>query len=573
MILAELVKLYDRLAKDPHTEGLPPLGYALQSVGFTLILDERGNYVATLSELDDKGRPQKWIVPYRKRASGITPNFLCDKFDYFFGVDPRRPKRARQCFEEFKKLHREIQERVDHPLLQALINFLEAWDPDRPKPLELWDEMLQTGFFIAPAVLVKGKVRPIYLHKQKELIEAWWDYRQKELSIGTGACLITGERAPIARMHPSVKGLGGDSSIVAFNFDSVYFFRKKQGGNAPVSVTAAEKYALALSWLLDTSDPSRRRKVQLGDTVAVFWASKKDPLENNFGYLLAFDEVPEDPEVVKCVGEILRVISKGKMPDNVDVANRFFVVGMVRNRARIAIKFWYAGTLGQILENVGKHFADIKIEKQRDDDSDYPSVRELLRELAPRKARARRQDNIPSTLTTEYMRSIICGLRYPESLLAALLDRIRADGGLVNRNRAAMIKGVLVRNFKKEVPMSLDRSRPDPAYRLGRLFAVLEHLQRRAIKDVQATIRDRFFATASANPATVFPYLLRLAQHHLGKLEGGERTFFDKQIQEILEPIPSFPRHLSLPEQGVFVLGYYHQRNELFKGGEKNEEQ
>ncbi len=113
--------------------------------------------------------------------------------------------------------------------------------------------------------------------------------------------------------------------------------------------------------------------------------------------------------------------------------------------------------------------------------------------------------------------------------------------------------------------MALDPERSDPAYRLGRLFAALEKTQKDALGgNLNTTIRDSFYSSASATPGTVFPRLLRTYQHHLAKLEGGMRVNRERLVQEILAPMDTFPAHLSLQGQGLFALGYYHQTRDFY---------
>lgn len=110
----------------------------------------------------------------------------------------------------------------------------------------------------------------------------------------------------------------------------------------------------------------------------------------------------------------------------------------------------------------------------------------------------------------------------------------------------------------------LDLSNANPAYRLGRLFAALEKIQEEASPGLNATIRDRYYGAASSTPVSVFTTLLRLKNHHIGKLSPGRATQMEKLLGEILGEVSDFPRQLALPDQGRFALGYYHQRQAFF---------
>jgi len=214
-------------------------------------------------------------------------------------------------------------------------------------------------------------------------------------------------------------------------------------------------------------------------------------------------------------------------------------------------------------KNLEKHLRNIQIQKNFETDTDFPGIWHLLIETLPNKKSLRKTENLNPLLAGALTRSILSGFRYPESLLATIITRLRTDGD-VSYCRSALLKAILIRNYSMEVSMSLDESNSNVAYRLGRLFSVLEKAQEEAIPGANATIKDRFYASASATPAVVFPQLLRLSQHHLSKIGGGNKVNKEKLIQEIVDDISAFPKFLSLEDQGLFSLGYYHQRKAFF---------
>lgn len=110
----------------------------------------------------------------------------------------------------------------------------------------------------------------------------------------------------------------------------------------------------------------------------------------------------------------------------------------------------------------------------------------------------------------------------------------------------------------------LDLANTNPGYRMGRLFAALEKIQEEASPGLNATIRDRYYGAASSTPVAVFTTLLRLKNSHLKKLSVGRAMGFEKLLGEILNPVADFPKHMPLPDQGRFALGYYHQRQAFF---------
>ena len=178
------------------------------------------------------------------------------------------------------------------------------------------------------------------------------------------------------------------------------------------------------------------------------------------------------------------------------------------------------------------------------------------------------------------MRSILENTPYPEALYTAVLRRIRADRE-VNYLRAAIIKGTLTRNptHQLEQPIStmLDTKNTTPAYLLGRLFAALEKIQEEGHKEqtgrnLKNTIRDKYFSSACATPAAVFPRLESLSTHHRRHLNPGRKTQFDKLVGDIKWNQTETAKTHSLEDQGKFILGYYHQRKDLFTKKEQPQE-
>ncbi len=268
------------------------------------------------------------------------------------------------------------------------------------------------------------------------------------------------------------------------------------------------------------------------------------------------------------VRKFLEAVRDGSMPKEIDGKTKFYILGLSPNASRLSVRFWYEGTVEEISNNIGRHFKDIAIERKDEMDKEFPGLWHLLVQTAV----LGKTDNINPLLSGELARSILTQGYYPECILSALICRVRA-GEKINYLRSAMIKGILVRNHRKEVSMSLDKSNKEPAYLLGRLFAVLEKAQQDALGDINATIKDKYYSSASATPSSTFPILLRLNKHHTSKGEHG--GFYDFLNSEILEQLPAkkFPSHLTLEDQGLFAIGYYHQRNDFYKKKEtKNEE-
>ena len=313
--------------------------------------------------------------------------------------------------------------------------------------------------------------------------------------------------------------------------------------------------------------------MQIGDTSIVFWTERESPIEGFMGIIL---NPSEDAGDMLNIRLFLEAVRDGKKPADIgDQDVKFYILGLSPNAARISVRFWHVSTVGDILEKIGQHFKDLSIIKRFDSDPEFPSLRQILRETAVRKD----PKNIHPLLAGAIMRSILTGATYPQTLLTVILSRIRSEQSMkdergrpilnVNYLRAAIIKACLVRYYRinkisKEVGMSLDKESTNVAYRLGRLFAVLEKAQMDAAAPARlnTTIKDRFYGAASATPSTVFPQLLRLAQHHIQKAEFGRHN--DRMIEEIMQGVKEFPAHLGLDEQGMFAIAYYHQRQAFY---------
>ncbi len=559
MILQALNSYYHRLKDDPDTE-VPLPGFSMQKISFALVLNRSGELlqVTDLRETVGKKPVARLLnVPEPvKRTAGVSSNFLWDNTGYVLGADGKgKPERTAETFLAFKDLHHEIGDGLDDDGMRAVLCFLDSWDPAGAAQLPHWEEMVGLNLVF----MLEDELR--FLHERPAIRDGWLAYSQGKSSEVEGYCLVSGERAPIARLHPDIKGVRGaqtkGASIVSFNLDAFASYGKTQNFNAPVGEQAAFAYTTALNRLLASGS---RQRVQIGDASTVFWTERPSPAEGFMGYVLNPTDEPGDVQAVRTFLEAAR---SGHYPPDVDPEIGFFILGLSPNAGRLSVRFWYAGTVGDMADKLRRHFDDLRIVKRFDNDPDYPGLWLLLRETAVQK----KSENVPPLLGGAIMRSILTGSPYPASMLAVLLGRIRADQE-VNYLRAAMIKACLVRHLRTynpnawEVGMALDRESTNTPYRLGRLFAALEKAQRDAVPGANTTIKDRYFGSASATPRAVFPQLIRLAQHHIQKAEYGRST--DKLIEDILQPIENFPAHLKLDEQGMFALGYYHQRQAIY---------
>ena len=561
MILQALIQYYERMRRE-QPKAIAEHGFCSQAVTTSLVLGRNGRVIQIrdLCTLERGWRiPSRLIVPERPKGKvglSIKPAFLCDDTGYVFGIDNRGdPERAREKRSAFIEYHHNLLDGVQDDGARALIRFLDTSSPETAQTLDRWTEW-------CGSVVVFELEKEGYLHDRAVLRDLWLQKVAESPDTRPGICLVTGRKAPIARLHGPIRGVKGTKGAMVVSFDDPAFcsYGKERGFNAPVGVAAATAYVLALNYLL----VSPQHRLQIADATTVFWTAQKSRVEEFMGLVF---ETSDDAAEVARLREWLDAVRSGHYPKDLDPSVPFYILGLAAPaKSRLSVRFWYAGTVGEMGQRVKRHFDDIAIERLYDNEPEYPGLNWLLLETAG----LHDAKNIPETLADAMMRSILTGGRYPASLLPILLSRARAEQAGKDKKtgkpklnvsyfRAALIKAALVRNYNMEVCMSLNPECREPGYLLGRLFAVLERTQAEAINNPNATIRDRYFGSASATPCAVFPVLLRLVQHHIAKAEyGGIR---DREIGEIVERIAEFPKRLSLEQQGMFALGYYHQRN------------
>ena len=392
-------------------------------------------------------------------------------------------------------------------------------------------------------------------------------------------CLVTGEHAPVERLHAAIKGVWDKpgamalKNIVSFNaraFES-YGKTERRGENAPVSKAVAFAYTTALNHLLRKDSPQR---IQVGDASTVFWADKASDLETVIPDIFG-EALKDDPDAgTRAVQALLSAAHKEHGPSTQDDGNRFHILGLAPNAARISIRFYHCLRLPELGKRIAQHFEDLEMVRgAHGHDPQYPSLFRLLTAVAVQN----KADNIPPNLGGSIVDAIFAGedVPYPALWLNTAVARCRAEQD-VTYIRAASIKACLNRQIRrtsiqstrlkteKEFAPMLDLANNNPGYRMGRLFAVLEKIQEEASPDLNATIRDHYYGAASTTPVAVFTTLLRLKNAHLKKLSPCRNTYFEKLLGEVVAPVTDFPKHLPLPDQGRFALGYYHQRQDFF---------
>ncbi len=574
MILQALNKYYERLKNNPNINIAMP-GFTEEKINAVLVIDDDGNLVQFKDIREGEGKkkhPRPMIVPQSCKRTGSKayekPFFLWDNTGFVLGRDKKNDNKTQLKFEYFKKKHNELLCQCDEPEAQALLKFLNKWNPDDAIKLENWEELVGSN------VVFQIEGNRAYLHENELLRQIWLKHADSGgIKLIEGRCSVSGKNTMIPNIHPAIKNVRGAQSsgaaIVSFNLDAFCSYNKEQNYNAPVGQNIVFAYTTALNYLLA---PDSKQKILIGDATTVFWTERDNPIEGMFGMIIdPRDLSDEDNRKVKLFVDAIR---KGKQPDQIDSETKFYILGLSPNASRLAIRFWYACSVKQLEDNLAEHFNDLQIIKSHENDPDVPSIRQILFETINKKA----SDKTPQPLLAgALMRSVIEGIPYPQGLLNAIINRIRADQN-INYIRTATIKAILNRKNKffktgLEVSEMLDKENKNVAYLLGRLFAVLEKIQTEAQGQLNSTIKDRFWGSASATPNVVFPQLLNLKNHHISKMENtGRAIYFEKLIGEIISDIDAFPAHFSLDEQGVFAIGYYHQRQDLFTKRDNNAE-
>lgn len=583
MILQALYDYYQRKQRDPDPgQRLPAFGLEDKELPFIINLAADGRPLGITDTRRLEGK-KKVATRYRvpkgtKRAVNIAPNLLWDTAEYVLGVDSRgNPERVAKQHAAFRQRLAELPAAAQaDPGLQAIHAFYAnngaAALTSDPAWAEIAENNPNLSFRLHPDTELVCQRPQVSTHLQQQATAP--------STLNLRRCLVTGEKGVVQRIHPSIRGVkeaqptGAD--IVSFNAPAYESYGKpdRQGDNAPISEAAAFAYSTALNHLLDRNS---RQRLQVGDTSTVFWSQTAQPaLEDSFAALFMDSPGSDNPDARTAqVRQLLSAIHSGQFaaPSGQD---RFYVLGLAPNAARLAVRFWHAAPLADIGQRIEQWFADLALTRGPRD-PEYPSLFRLLTACAVQG----KADNIPPLLGGDLLRAILNGSPYPAGWLNAAVQRCRAEQN-VGYLRAAALKACLNREARRQArqqpasptahrlsaqefsPM-LNPDDPRPAYRLGRLFAVLEKIQEEASPGLNATIRERYYGAASSTPVAVFTTLLRLKNHHLAKLSNRGRVInFERQLGQIMDGLTDFPKHLRLPEQAEFALGYYQQRQDFF---------
>lgn len=571
MILQALNDYYARKAADPQT-GLAPEGFELKAIPFVLVLDAAGQLLQLTDRREGEGKKREakaQLVPQGvKKTSGVAANLLWDNAEYVLGIVTRgKPDRVAEQQAAFAKrladAFGEAPEDAGLRAVQAFLTMHRAAALEKLVDHPAWPEILESN----PLFSFQLNTDTALVCQRPAVIAAL----QTANGGGGGAeadgiCLISGEPDAIERLHPSIKGVWGAQSsganIVSFNLDAFNSYGKAQSFNAPMGKRAVFTYTTALNHMLAKGS---RQRIQVGDASTVFWAEKASGEVFESAFLDFLDPPRDDPDRgTQAVASLYASVKAGR-PFTADDEQRFHVLGLSPNAARIAIRFWHVASIRELESAFLRHFDSLAIDRPAYETAAPLSLYRLLTSIAAQG----KAENIPPNLGGDVMRAILKGQPYPETLMQGALRRIRAERD-VTFPRAALLKAYLIRNLKdQEISVSLNLENAAPGYRLGRLFAVLERTQERAQGNLNASIRERYYGAFSSTPVTVLPTLMKLKNHHLAKLPNrGEAVNLEKLFSEIIDGLADVPARLSLAEQARFAVGYYHQRQSFFNKGD-----
>ena len=578
MILQALTRYYEDLLS--RGEIAAP-GWSPAKISYALCLNGAGDLEQVIPTMEEvtKGKktvlqPQTFSLPAAvKRTVGIDANFLWDNSSYLLGVDQKgKPERSRDCFAAAAQKHHAVLDGVDSPIARAVLTFFDTWQPEHAA-----EHPALTGQFeeVTAGANLLFRVDGCYPQKDDAIRAAWQSCRESsDPDAVRMQCLVTGREDEITATHPAIKGVrnaqSSGAALVSFNAPAFCSYGREQNFNAPVGKYAAFAYTAALNHLL-----ADRKNVQLiGDTTVVCWAEGADPAYQSFFGTACFGaETGLSDDDLRAA---LKRLAELKPCDDlgIDPNRPFYILGLSPNAARLSVRFFLRDSFGRLMKNVNAHYERLEIVRPAYAKTNILPLWAMLRETVNLNSR----DKSPSpAMAGAATRAVFSGGPYPASLLEAVMLRIRAERN-ITWGRAAIIKAYYLKNPHKDCPkevltVSLNEASTDTAYTLGRLFSVYEAVQQAANPGINTTIKDKYFNSAAAMPAGIFPVLNNLCQKHLRKLDGRQRVYYDKQIMTLKGILgESYPMRMTLAQQGSFDLGYYHQTQKRYtkKEDEKN---
>lgn len=610
MILKALYDYYHRCGN------LPATGMEEKEIGFLVVISKAGKFLRFEDcRIDNKSARTYLVTKHVGRSSAPLANYLYDNSAYVLGISERKKynklkeqletfaltpeneqvflklksdfeKEKEECsskeqkyFDTFKAKIASIRNTFpDNSDIKAVYDFYEQ---GRDAIIEvvvsdpLWDDIKKnlSKKYSTFSFRIEGDTQIVA--EKRELLQL-----ESETDRGSNLCLITGEHGDSVEITTAtmIPGSQAIAKLVTFQVNSGYdSYGKRKCGNAPISTHAEFAYSTALNTLLAKNS---RNKFMVGNRTFVFWASANDKVsdmaEQSFFDLLGFTPKDEDDPNAKieAARKVFTAIYSGSL--NSTLNNRFCILGLAPNSARIAVVYWSETLLKDFAEMILRHFDDMTLIDNRPNPKPYTGVKDMLSAVTLHG----KQSDVTPNLPEAVIKSVFQGLPYPYTLFTSCLRRIKAessDKAGIRIGRIAILKAYLNRindPLNSKIQVMLDKDNTNQGYLCGRLFAVLDKIQEDA--NHINSIRERYMNAASSTPATVFATILNLSTHHAENLKNeGSKVYYEKLKQEIISKISAdgFPAHLNLQDQGRFFVGYYHQRQDFFTKKADNNEQ
>ncbi|OOB78050.1 MAG: type I-C CRISPR-associated protein Cas8c/Csd1 [Epulopiscium sp. Nuni2H_MBin001] len=588
MIITSLVEHYELLVE--NTPDIPKRGWATIKVSLALDISAEGQLIditplkieVESGKKDKEGKakrielPTELVVPEPfKRASNIRPHFLCDTSTYLLGIDKEGKPTKEDRFNASAKYHTEILGQApDCKVAQAICKFFDNWQVEQA----LENDIIK-NYLAEPANVAElSKANIVFFVEgeralDKDTIKQLWE---NEISKGSEnpieICLIKGTSNHISRLHPCVKGVQGaqssGASLVSYNSESFesYGATKAQSYNSHISEYVTFAYTTMLSYLL----AKQEHKIILGGDTIVFWAKEVD---NAYADMMSTMFNPIGENQIKKLTTILQFIDQGKLPENTDFNTPFYILALAPNSARLSVRFFYRDTFGQLVDNISKHYKRIEIIKP-EKAKDYLTFRDIILETV--NPNASDKDKGTGALTAELFKAVLNNTPYPPMLYSQVILRLRATQDnrdkkqvKVSYKKVAIIKAYLCKKdsrYKEILDVKLNEETNYTPYVLGRIFSILENIQESAIGT--STIKDQYFNSACVTPSLVFPLIQKLSIHHVKVLKRdkpGLAVNLQKELGQLIDRIDeTLPKQMSLEDQGIFIIGYYHETQKRF---------
>lgn len=561
----------DQLRVYAHTiaERLPPPMYQLTSIRYIIVLSQEGRLLG-VDETVGVGKEKKGQfhqAPHCKRAAGIRPKLLVDNGEYTLGLarEESNPKRVQEQHYAYVRLIEDCARETGHPAIQAILQFLNTLDLSEIGWLKPVKDPAANISFRVEGCTEEGRRYPF----EFPIIQLYWAKKAAAADETHEAmqCLVCGEmQPPVERLPIVIKGIPGGQStgltLISANAAAFESYGQTASLVAPTCERCGESFGNALNDLLR----EERTHLVIPPLAYIFWT-----------------RVGIDPQVRKLlqanpveVKNLLIAAMKAKTDSIYTDPTAFYAATLSASGARVVIRDWIETTMGTFHQNIIRYFRLQGLQSVTGEIEYFP-----LWQLVNATVNVDAQEKPLARVGQELLSVALRGGALPHFLLHAVIRRVRAKRQ-VQPAQAALIKLVLLSQCNHtDFPLSseeggddmimIEDSRKHQAYVCGRLFALLDYIQYKALGRVNASISDRFYGSASSAPAVVFPRLLRMAQPHLTAIRQIKDTsprqylgYLEKELSLLASELPEFPKTLLLEEQGWFALGFHRQRVKNF---------